>query len=207
LLSTPNPDAEPGQTLPPLTVGKAESAEKFLTIGRTKEPKTYLETERKHDSRGAELQNSAGLEFSRLVAGQPGQHTRLQVFPPPTAPPYSPPNQPVYIYRLSTPDCLPISDNPETISFPDVSDPLIGRSCAQTQVSIENSQSTTVSLSVRHDFKYLPGDRMWWRGVEWWILEITAGYTIKRDQINYSDFRLKLGKLVRVPVSLSSSQQ
>jgi len=196
-----NPDSTPEEELPPLVVGRIESRENFVRIIRSTPPETFLVSEKNSNSQGPGLVNSAGLETSELVAGRPSVHSRIEIYEDSRNPRNSAASSAKYY--LNTPNSLSSLNNPESISFPGVFSPSQGAAAARTLVSLENMRSVTTRLFVRRNASYQVGDRIWWRGYLWIILSISESYKVSKNNLNWTQFQLELGRFVIVPVSLT----
>ncbi len=100
---------------------------------------------------------------------------------------------------------LPLSQN--SVSFPGVDSAEVGRKAAQTQISIENTQSAeTVTLSILRRPEFSEGDLIIWDNKVWVLLEISEEQIIVPVEgilrIYYRKFQIKLGRLLNVPVEL-----
>ena len=100
---------------------------------------------------------------------------------------------------------LPLEEN--SISFPGVDDPEIGRKAAQTKISLANSQKAeVVRLSTLRRSEFNEGDLLFWDGKIWVILTIRDRQKISRVnsgvRLDSENFALTLGRFIQVPVTM-----
>lgn len=101
---------------------------------------------------------------------------------------------------------LPVEQN--SISFPNVDSAETARIAAQTKISIQNSKSAQViELSILRRTEFNEGDLINWDGKVWLLLEISENQIILPIKgvlrMYYTEFKIKLGRLLNVPVNLS----
>ncbi|MCA2505402.1 MAG: hypothetical protein IM550_20240 [Microcystis sp. M54BS1] len=195
----PDPDSTTTAPLPPISTGKYSQSETLITIIRTKNPSAYRLKTRTTNSEGTSLTDSAAIENSQIIQGRPNVANRLQLYPN-NSPPEEP--EPEKIYRINTPGSLRIDQNPDSLSFPGADTIDLAIAAARTLCQIENSQNAcTTTLKIKRKPSWQVGDRILWNNQVWWLLEIEEIQTIDRNFVNCSEFAVKLGRLLFVPIT------
>lgn len=195
----PDPDSTPSASLPPIFTGKYSQSEILITITRIKNPSAYRILQKTSNSEGTSLQDSAAIENSQIVQGRPDVANRLQLYEN-NSPPRE--DEPEKIYRINTPGSLRIDQNPDSLSFPGADTIGLAVTAARTLCRIENSQNAcTTTLKIKRKPFWQVGDRILWNNQLWWLLEIQEIQTIDRTLINCSQFQIKIGRLLLVPVT------
>lgn len=195
----PDPDSTPSASLPPIFTGKYSQSEILITITRIKNPSAYRILQKTSNSEGTSLQDSAAIENSQIVQGRPDVANRLHLYEN-NSPPRE--DEPEKIYRINTPGSLRIDQNPDSLSFPGADTIGLAVTAARTLCRIENSQNAcTTTLKIKRKPFWQVGDRILWNNQLWWLLEIQEIQTIDRTLINCSQFQIKIGRLLLVPVT------
>jgi len=142
----PDPSSTKEEPKPPLSTGKSFKETTAIEIvyprvSANKPLEMYKVKKETYNSEGSGFQNVLHIGSSSEVKGRPSPHQRLNLSGTREA---KTPSSPLFKYRLYTPGFTPSESDPDqgSMSFPDVSDPEIGRKAAQSQISIENSQNT-----------------------------------------------------------------
>ena len=196
---TPDPDSTATAPLPPISTGKYSQSESLITITRIKNPSAYRILSRTTNSEGTSLQDSAAIENSQIIQGRPNVANWLQLYPN-NSPPQDP--EPEKIYRISTPGSLRIDQNPDSLSFPGADTIDLAITAARTLCQIQNSQNAcTTTLKIKRKPSWQVGDRILWHNQVWWLLEIQEIQKIDRNFVNCSEFVVKLGRLLFVPIT------
>lgn len=199
---TPNPDSTTEAPLPPLSTGKYSQSETLITITRIPNPSAYRISNRTSNSEGAALSSSAAIENSQIVQGRPNLANRLQLYENNAPPTEDTPTE--KNYRLRTPNSLPIEKNPDSLSFPGADTIGLAITAAETLCQIENSQNAcTTTLKIKRKPSWQVGDRILWKDQIWWLLEIQESQSIHKNLINCSQFQIKIGRLLLVPITYS----
>lgn len=195
----PDPDSTPSASLPPIFTGKYSQSESLITITRIKNPSAYRILQKTSNSEGTSLQDSAAIENSQIVQGRPDVANRLHLYEN-NSPPRE--DEPEKIYRINTPGSLRIDQNPDSLSFPGADTIGLAVTAARTLCRIENSQNAcTTTLKIKRKPFWQVGDRILWNNQLWWLLEIQEIQTIDRNFVNCSEFVVKLGRLLFVPIT------
>lgn len=217
---TPNPQDNPldlSTPAPPL-VHKAELVEAtyvdiLIPGGSKSKPEKYKQTSYTFNAEGQGGKNKLEISGVQELRGRPSVHSRIAD----ALEPSSNDNKGVLI---KSKDAYPLSDitgtgilgspkveegslNYNTTSF---SDALVA---ARTQLSIDNTlNACTTTINIPYDSKYKEGDLVDWRGYLWLIISIDTSINIDNYQGNaiaqYTDFALKIGRLLFVDVELVS---
>ena len=198
---TPDPDSTSAAPLPPISTGKYSQSEALVAITRTKNPSAYRLLQRTSNSEGTSLRDSASIENSQIVQGRPDVANRLQLYEN-NSPPSE--DEPEKIYRINTPGSLQIDQNPDSLSFSGADTIGLAVTAARTLCRIENSQSAcTTTLKIKRKPSWQVGDRILWNNQAWWLLEIQEIQTIDRTLVNCSEFQIKIGRLLMIPITYS----
>lgn len=196
---TPDPDSTTTAPLPPISTGKYSQSETIITITRLKNPSAYRILSRTTNSEGTSFQDSAAIENSQIVQGRPDVANRLQLYENTSNNDDPDPDK---IYRINTPGSLRIDQNPDSLSFPGADTISLAVTAARTLCRIENSQNAcTTILKIKRKPSWQVGDRILWNNQLWWLLEIQEIQTIDRTLVNCSQFQIKIGRLLLVPVT------
>jgi hypothetical protein len=196
---TPDPDSTDDEPLPPIAVGQLSRSETYTTVVRAKSPEVYRVTTKTSNAEGTSFAQTAAIEQSRTVPGRPQVQTRLQVFEENRDDDGETVDR---AYRLTTPGALGIDKNPRSISFTGADTLALARRAAETSISIENSSKIqTTVLRTRRKPNWRSGDRLYWRGITWWILGVSESQSLTPGVVNCSGFTVSLGRLVSVPVA------
>ena len=197
---TPDPDSTTEAPRPPISTGKYSQSETRIIITRLKNPSVYRILSRTSNSEGTSLRDSAAIENSQIVQGRPDVANRLQLYKN-TSPPNDDPES-EKIYRINTPGSLRIDQNSDSLSFPGADTISLALTAARTFCRIENSQNAcTTTLKIKRKPSWQVGDRILWNNQDWWLLEIQENQTIDRTLVNCSEFQIKIGRLLLLPVT------
>lgn len=196
---TPDPDSTSAAPLPPISTGKYSQSETLITISRIKNPSAYRILQRTTNSEGTSLRDSAAIENSQIIQGRPDVANRLQLYKSTNN---NDDPEPDKIYRINTPGSIRINENPDSLSFPGADTIGLAATAARTLCRIENSQNAcTTTLKIKRKPSWQVGDRILWNNQVWWLLEIEESQTIDRTLVNCSQFQIKIGRLLLVPVT------
>lgn len=207
----PDPTSTEEEEKPPLSTGKKFQDIKEIEIviprssapGGPKTPEIFQENTVTANSEGPFLRRVLQISYFVQNQGRPGVQQRLERRS--GGLPSSSTANSGYKYILTSFGSLAQPGDPEegSVSYPDVSDPSLGRRCAETEISIKNSQAAeTLTLQVKYNSAYCEGDLLSWNGYLYVIWGVNSTFRIEPGKVYCTSQSIKLGRYLRVPVTM-----